>query len=220
MHIKYQGKNIMKKILFVVKNMNIGGVEKSLISLLNTISKDEYQVDVLLLENSGGFLNQIPSWVNIIIFDDYENIKDSVNLPPLNVIKTKFKSGNIKQSLQLAFSYALSKLFKNSKYYYHQVFNNIKKLDTKYDIAVAYSSIINYLTWIVCYHINATKKIGWIHFDISKLNYDKNLFLTLHNQMDKIYVVSEEALEIFCRTFPQLKSKCEVKYNVIDKKIF
>ncbi|MFR6064423.1 MAG: glycosyltransferase [Eubacterium sp.] len=208
----------MKKILFVVKNMNIGGVEKSLISLLNTISKDEYQVDILLLEKSGGFLNQIPSWVNVIIFDEYKNIKNAVNSPPLKVIKSKFNEANKTQAIELLISYALSKLFRNSKYYYRQVFKHIKKLDTKYDVAVAYSSIINYLTWIVCYHVKATKKIGWIHFDISKLNYDKNLFLNLHNQMDKIYVVSEEALTIFCKNFPQLKSKCEVKYNVIDKK--
>lgn len=217
MHIKYQGKNIMKKILFVVKNMNIGGVEKSLISLLNTISKDEYQVDILLLEKSGGFLNQIPSWVNVIIFDEYANIKDAVNSPPLNVIKSKYKNSNKTQAIELFISYVLTKLFKNSKYYFRQVFKHTKKLDTKYDIAIAYSSIINYLTWIVCYNVKATKRIGWIHFDISKLKCDDRIFLELHNHMDRIYVVSEEAFEIFCNTYPQLKSKCEVKYNVIDK---
>ena len=40
----------MKKILFAVKNMNVGGVEKSLLSLLNTLDRTEYEVDLLLLE--------------------------------------------------------------------------------------------------------------------------------------------------------------------------
>lgn len=30
----------MKKILFAVKNMNVGGVEKSLLSLLNTLGQN------------------------------------------------------------------------------------------------------------------------------------------------------------------------------------
>ena len=40
--------------------MNIGGVEKSLISLLNSLNPDDYDIDVLLLENQGGFLEDIP----------------------------------------------------------------------------------------------------------------------------------------------------------------
>lgn len=208
----------MKKILFVVKSMNIGGVEKSLISLLNTISKDEYDVDVLLLENTGGFLNQIPSWVNVKVLEEYSSIKDAVNLPPLKVIKTKFKSKDIIGACKLANAYLFSKLFKNGKIYYKQVFEKVNKIDKKYDIAVAYSSIINYLSWIVCYKVDADIKIGWIHFDISKLVIDRKLFLDLHSKLEKIYVVSQEALDKFCNDFPELKSKCEVKYNVVDSK--
>ena len=44
----------MKKILFAVKNMNVGGVEKSLLSLLNTLDRTEHEVDLLLLEEYGG----------------------------------------------------------------------------------------------------------------------------------------------------------------------
>lgn len=208
----------MKKILFVVKSMNIGGVEKSLISLLNTMSKTEYDVDVLLLENSGGFLQQIPSWVNVKVFDEYLSIKDTVNLPPLKVIRSKFVSGEKIEAIKLAVAYLLSKLFKNSKLYYRQVFKKVNKLEKKYDIAVAYSSIINYLSWVVCYKVDADTKIGWIHFDISKLVIDRKLFLDLHSKMEKIYVVSQEALDKFCNDFPELKSKCEVKYNVVDSK--
>ena len=53
----------MKKLLFMVSSMNIGGVEKSLLSLLSTISREKYEITVLLLEKKGGFLNHIPSWI-------------------------------------------------------------------------------------------------------------------------------------------------------------
>ena len=55
----------MKKILFVLKDMNVGGVEKSLISLLNEMDFDEYKVTVLLLKNYGGFLDAIPNGVEV-----------------------------------------------------------------------------------------------------------------------------------------------------------
>ncbi|HBL05834.1 MAG TPA: glycosyltransferase, partial [Clostridium sp.] len=43
----------MKKVLFMLSSMNIGGVEKSLLSLLSVIPKDKYNVTILLLEKKG-----------------------------------------------------------------------------------------------------------------------------------------------------------------------
>ena len=43
------------KSAFMVSSMNIGGVEKSLLSLLSVISKEKYDVTVLMLEKRGGF---------------------------------------------------------------------------------------------------------------------------------------------------------------------
>ena len=39
----------------MVSSMNIGGVEKSLISLLGVIPKDKYDITVLTLEKKGVF---------------------------------------------------------------------------------------------------------------------------------------------------------------------
>lgn len=53
--IKQKRDDFVKKILFAIKNMNIGGVEKSLLSLLNTIDKNKYEIDLLLLEKKEDF---------------------------------------------------------------------------------------------------------------------------------------------------------------------
>lgn len=207
----------MKKILFVMKSTNIGGVEKSLVSLLNTMSKDEYEIDLLLLEKKGELLNHVPEWVNVMCLNEYRFIKNAVNLPPRTVIKEKFKKGEKKDSLILCAAYIASKILGNGALYYKAVFRNIKNIPKEYDVAIAYSSIINYISWLVCYHVKAKEKIGWIHFDISRLRIDKKLFLKLHRKMDRIYIVSKQGYDIFCNMFPQLKSKCEVKYNIVDK---
>lgn len=206
----------MRKVLFVSKSMTVGGVEKSLISLLNSLDSKEYEIDLLLLENKGEFLKQIPAWVNVMTLKDYNYIKHEVNDPPIRVIKKRIKEGQYYKSLFLLISYVFSKLFHNYKHYYKAVFFNVKRIDKEYDVAISYSSIINYISWFVCFHVKAEKKIGWIHFDIQKLNIDKKMVLYLHNKMDKIFVVSKEALDSFVNMFPQLENKCELRYNIID----
>lgn len=208
----------MKKILFVVKNMNVGGVEKSLLSLLNTIDRKEYEVDVLLLEEYGGFMDAIPNWVNVIISKDYPLIKDEVNLPPLQVIKHYLKDCKIVRASKLLPAYILSKATGDYSFYYKAVFDGFQNLEKHYDIAVAYTSIINYLAWLVDYHVDADEYIGWVHFDVSKYPPDRTMLLNTHRQMKKIFIVSQSALDSFVQMFPELKEKCELRYNVVDRK--
>lgn len=68
----------MKRVLFMVSSMNIGGVEKSLLSLLSVIPKEKYDVTVLMLEKRGGFLKQLPSWVKIEEVTWFENLKPKI----------------------------------------------------------------------------------------------------------------------------------------------
>ncbi len=206
-----------KKILFAVKNMNVGGVEKSLLSLLNTIDQEQYEVDLLLLENYGGFVSQIPEWVNIIICEEYEKISSDVNLPPVVAIKQHIQRRNWIRAIELFAGYTLAKSSGHYRYYYKMAFRDVPKYGAHYDVAVAYTSLIGYLTWLVNFHVTAEKRIGWIHFDISKLSVNHELMSFLHRGMQKIYVVSKEALDAFTKEFPELRDQCELRYNVIDQ---
>lgn len=208
----------MKKVLFAVKNMNVGGVEKSLLSLLNTLDRTEYEVDLLLLEKYGGFLDAIPDWVNVIVCKDYASIKDEVNLPPVQVIKAYLQNGRIGRAAKLLAAYARTKVSKDYSFYYKAVFSTVGKLPKHYDVAVSYTSIISYLTWFVNFHVDADEYIGWIHFDVSQIEPDRKMLLYLHEKMKKIFVVSQSALDAFTAMFPELKEKSELRYNVVDKK--
>ena len=55
-----------KKLLFVIPTLYNGGAEKSLVSLLQTIDAEEYDIDLLLFKEMGLFLKQVPDYVNII----------------------------------------------------------------------------------------------------------------------------------------------------------
>lgn len=208
----------MKKVLFMLKDMNVGGVEKSLISLLNEIDYQKYKVTILLLKCDGGFLKDIPNNVEIKVLDKYEEIETWLNNPPLTEIKKLLISRQFSKTFKLFVGYTWYRLFGNMVLYYKMVFSEINPMQEEYDIAIAFTSIISYLTYFVKYKIRASIKIGWIHFDVSKLSMDRKTTLALHKKLDKVYVVSKEAYENFISMFPKLKEKCEVKYNIVSKK--
>ncbi|AMN34691.1 hypothetical protein [Clostridium perfringens] len=57
----------MKKILFVINNMHLGGTRKSLLSLLNELSNiNDLQVDLMILSHNGPLMNEIPNKINIL----------------------------------------------------------------------------------------------------------------------------------------------------------
>ena len=55
-----------KKILIVSHAMEIGGVEKALLGLLENIDTKEYQVDLFLLRHEGELLKYIPDNINVL----------------------------------------------------------------------------------------------------------------------------------------------------------
>lgn len=209
---------MMKKVLFVLKDMNVGGVEKSLISLLNEMDLKKYKVTVLLLKNQGGFLDVIPNEVEVKVLEKYEMIESWLNSPPLVEIKKLLSIKKIDMAFKLFVGYIWYKLSGNMTFYYKMAFTEIDSMEEEYDVAVAFTSIISYLTYFVKYKVKASIKIGWIHFDVNKLNMDKKTTFNLHKDLNKIYVVSKESYENFVAMFPKLKEKCEVKYNIISQK--
>lgn len=55
----------MKKLIFFAKHMEIGGLEKSLLNLLNRLDPAEYEVDLVLEERHGPLLEQLGSHVTV-----------------------------------------------------------------------------------------------------------------------------------------------------------
>ena len=54
-----------RTILFINGHLEAGGCERSLTDVLKNINYDKYEVDLLLLERRGDYLEEIPQEVNI-----------------------------------------------------------------------------------------------------------------------------------------------------------
>ncbi|MGL5749964.1 MAG: hypothetical protein ACRCXT_05520, partial [Paraclostridium sp.] len=128
----------MKKILFMVTSMNIGGVEKSILSLLSVIPKDKYEVTLLVLQKKGGFLEYVPSWVKVEEATWFEDIKPIIMQPPQQTIKNYIRYKQYLKVIQFIYVYMIDKYFDNRYIYYSQVFKDIPNNETEYDVAIAY----------------------------------------------------------------------------------
>ena len=54
-----------KRILFLISNLETGGVSKSMVSLLNTIDRQKYDVSLWIASPHGVLFSQIPKEVKI-----------------------------------------------------------------------------------------------------------------------------------------------------------
>ena len=76
-----------KKILFMVSSMNIGGVEKSLLSLFSVIPREKYDITILTLEKKGGFLDYIPSNIKVEEATWFKDIKPIIMESPQSTVR-------------------------------------------------------------------------------------------------------------------------------------
>jgi glycosyltransferase involved in cell wall biosynthesis len=204
-----------KNILISVYNMEIGGIERSLINMLESFDYKRYNIDLLIFHHVGEFMSLIPKSVNILP----EVNKYSVFRKPITVClkerqyplafvrvlskylaKVKAKSKNLEEGsgyIQMQLTQKYSSFF-------------LPKLDKEYDVAISYA-------WphdIIASKVKAKKKIAWVHTDYSKLEIDNELDLKVWNQFDYIASVSDACREAFLTTYPTLKEKVLVVENI------
>lgn len=206
-----------KKLLFMLINMNVGGTERSFLNLLYTMNPNEYDVTLLLLEKTGGYLEDVPSWVRVLNLDGYQKIKPEIMNPPLLVARRYIKNGRILRALGIVFNHVLFKLTKDRTAYYRYVLKDTMDIPETYDVAVAYAGPMDFITIYVLEHVNAKKKIHWIHFDVSKFGF--NVEFAKHNypKFDKVYVVSDAAKEQLLNLIPEITDITETRHNVVSK---
>lgn len=200
-------------------NMNIGGTEKALLTMLNEMDSSKYDITLLMLEEFGGFLNEIPSYVKVKYVDGFKETKPFTKEPPQLLAKELIKSKKYFKCINTLLAYGISKITNNISYYYKYVLRNIKKLDEEYDLAVAYAGPMDLITYFVLNKIKAKKKAQWIHFDITKIGFNKKFAEKNYKRFDKVFVVSEEGKNKLISLIPSLKDKAEVFFNVISCKL-
>lgn len=204
-----------KKLLFMIINMNIGGTEKALLSTLQAIDKNKNDVTILMMENYGGFLNDIPDWVTIEYVKKYKNMKFILN-NPLHITAINFlKKGRLLKFIYMVYQYIIYKVMREQSSLFKYILKNYKTLDVEYDIAIAYAGPMDFISYFILNKVKSKKKIQWIHFDVTKIGFNINFASKWYSKFDRIFVVSKEGKEKLDSIIPSIKDKTEVFCNIV-----
>ena len=207
----------MKKILFVVQNMNIGGVQRAFVNTVNYMAAHGYDIDVFSFA-PGPLKEELHPNVSVLTGRKLLNLL----LTPIDVIR---KDNN---TLDLFLRYILvlcAKVF-GIKTLYYCLFRQEKKLGhSKYDVAVSYFNDVfigisnKGANWFVSDFVNAKKKVAWIHTDPEKARFDKNECEITYRYFDSIVCVSEAIKIKMNQLIPKYSGSIEVVYNYfpVDK---
>ncbi|MEN1970004.1 glycosyltransferase [Lentibacillus sp. N15] len=204
----------MKEILVASFDMEVGGVERSLISMLDHFDYENYKVDVMLYRHQGDFLNQLPDKVNILEeIPQYATFRKSIKeiiaegnlcLGGSRIIAKRIadKRGKIRgleepgyQQMQLMWKYALPFL---------------PKIKKKYDVAISYL----WPHYFVAEKVQAATKIAWVHTDYSTVETDIKVDVEMWRKFDHLVAVSEGCRASFLEKYPELKQKVQVIENI------
>lgn len=209
----------MKKILFMLINMNIGGTEKALLNMLVEIPKEEFDITILMLEEYGGFLKDIPTNVKIKYLDYYSEIKDILNNPPQQTAKELIKKGKVIKGVNILITHFISKIKGERSNFFKYVLKNYPNITEEYDIAVAYAGPMDFISYFIANKIRASKRIQWIHFDVTKIGFNKKFAEKIYDKFDKVFVVSNEGKDKLINLVPVLKDKVDTFFNIISSNL-
>jgi len=186
----------MKKLLFVISQLYKGGAETALLNLLSSLSSEDFEIDLLLLnqypvKDAVSLVPEIPKHINV--FDQW---KKTYHFPLLYRLKRRLRyimHGDL-QDPQKAIQYVQNKVY-----------------DWAFHIG----------EWIspefCAKHVRAANKAVWIHTDLSKsTNFNADVLFSYDKDFSCYIFVSQNAMMNSVEKFPQLKGRAYCIHNIVD----
>lgn len=198
-----------KKIMFMVHTLQIGGAEKVLVNLLKYIDKSKYDITVIAIVNDGVLVDEIKKIKGIryyYLFNAFfKKSRYNKNSPFYSI------SSKIMSSIWNIYFYLC-------KHYSKQLYKHFIK--ETFDLEIAF--LEGKCAKLIYYSTNKnSKKMAWIHTDISKSKSFQNSFLNndekleVYRNFNKIICVSEEVKQQFISEIQDF-GNISVKLNPID----
>ena len=201
----------MKKILFCIQDFKQGGIPRCLQSLLSYIDTSSYQIDVCGLRHEGDYLESMPN----------------CNILPSDYIVNNLMLFTKKITLRNFFAFLPSIFLKVIR---NIVFNlsgkdillirlaliGEKMSLSHYDMVISYAE--GYPAVLV-EHIEAPKKIVWIHNNYAFAGARQGCSITNFGAFTNVCCVSKASKESFDNYYPQYANKSRVIYNLTNFKL-
>lgn len=209
----------MKKRVFVIgRSLEIGGVEKALVGLLNSFDYSEYEVDLQLSILSGELIpdlsknvNMLPQqsffdWVTLRKDKIFNSIRLLINKPRLLFLYLK----------NIAFGLVTHRMAEARQRMWADTIDFIPCNSVHYDLALDFSGLFRYYT---LEKVNSKEKYTWIHSDYRVFGLNPSYDEPLLSRFDRICCVSKTCKLIFDDSFPGISDKSFVVPNIIDRSL-
>ena len=205
-----------KKIIFIMPSMFMGGAERSLIGILNTIDYEKYEVSLFLYRHEGEFLRLIPPQVKILpLMEEYETF--DVPIKKL-LFSKKWKYGmarilaKIYMKIHCIRTHERAGVWMAMQYISKALLSYLPQIPGKYDLGISFLGIPD----VLIEKIDAEVKVAWNHTDYSILNPDKKRDKEIYSQIDYIVSVSEMCTCQFKKVYPEFARKAITIENLLN----
>lgn len=200
-----------QRLLFVIDSLNVGGAEKSLLTLLSLLDYSRYDVDLQLFGYGGVLEKYLPKEVKLLPqlpFCRFLSLPRWRQLASLEL--KKLWSG-------WRFSHAIKHpgiTHADRARLYWSFFSKYFGVTPHYDCAIAYSQ--NLPTLYVAEKVSAKKKIAWVNVKCNLNEKNKKFYEPHYRSYDKIVTVSESSRDEFIQVYPQFSDNIKVIHDIID----
>ena len=212
----------MKKpsILIFSQAMELGGVERSLLGLLDSIDYDRYDVDLFLMRHSGElmpYLNpkakllpEIPQYASLAV-----PMASLVKSGQLGVLCGRLRGKLAARRFDRKHpgeKPSVTALTYSHKY----TLRSMPQISDK-----IYNLAISFLTphYFARERVKAKKYAAWIHTDYTALSFDRTAELVMWEGYDAICGVSEQVTAAFDTEFPELSHLTETVENILPQNL-
>ncbi|MDQ6423263.1 glycosyltransferase [Paenibacillus sp. LHD-117] len=204
-----------KRVLFTGYAMEIGGIERSLINMLEQFDYDSFDVDLIVFCHTGEFMEMIPKQVNLLPESrSYAAIRKSI----LECLRQGLVKASLLRVASKAAAYVSARRLRPAEGPgYIQMQYDSKWFAAahrgpmiEYDMAVSYAWPHDF----VAEKVRAKRKIAWIHTDFTQLEMDRTMDEAVWSRYENIISISEACTDSFIKSYPSLKEKIKLIENI------
>ena len=199
----------MKKIVFCLQTMILGGVEKELITVLKKIH-EKFDITLLLLYlEDTEIIKCIPNNVKIKVLNIDKNYYCSGGI---ELIKQRVKNGKLFEAISIF----AKRCFKIGTAGSNININDIFTLNENFDVAICYHIHSPIMFKYVAQKIIANKKVAWIHNDFYTTKFPIWRLKKYVNCYDEFVSVSRKVENEFRNCCPWYNGSISTAYNYLD----
>ncbi|EDM29041.1 capsular polysaccharide biosynthsis protein [Lentisphaera araneosa HTCC2155] len=208
----------MKKILITASGLGVGGVERSLLGLLQALDCDKYDITLHLWSHDGELMDGIPQDIRLLPEDNRyaaleRPIKDVLFSSTFPIALARLLAKFITWAKLLIFEKKSFLLLRSMRY----SLPFLPSIEGEYDLGISFLTPHDPMLK----KVRAKTKIGWIHTDYSTMEcgVDHSFEAPTWGALDHIAAVSDGVRSTFLKVFPDLEERVKIIENIISPEL-